>query len=85
MELEDQVAIVTGEPNDYMAQLHRRMPAILEPEARDLWLARDSATASLQKLIAPPADGVLARHPVTPVVSNVRNYGPELAEPLPSR
>ncbi len=77
--------IVTCEPNDFMAQLHNRMPVILEPESWDHWMADDSATKSLQELIAPAADGVLASYPVSPAVSSVRNNGPGLAEPLPSR
>ena len=37
----------------------------------------------LTALLAPAAPGLLEAYPVSPLVGNVRNNGPELVEPLP--
>jgi putative SOS response-associated peptidase YedK len=31
--------IITGEPNELVAQIHNRMPVILPPETREKWLS----------------------------------------------
>ena len=33
--------IITGEPNDKMAEIHDRMPVMLPPDAWDQWLDPD--------------------------------------------
>ena len=38
---------------------------------------------SLLDLLSPASPGALEAYPVSPLVSNVRNNGPELVEPLP--
>ena len=44
---------------------------------------RDLAAGDLLGLLAPAAPGRLEAFPVSTLVSNVRNNGPELVEPLP--
>jgi putative SOS response-associated peptidase YedK len=74
--------ILTGEPNEGVAELHHRMPIILEPDAWDAWLAEDSPRPVLRSLLRPlPADEVVV-YPVSPAVNNVRSEGPELLAPL---
>ena len=74
--------IVTTTPNALMARLHHRMPVILEPDAWGEWLDPASSVDDLRPLLVPAADGLLDAYPVSPLVNNVRNEGPELVEPL---
>jgi putative SOS response-associated peptidase YedK len=61
------------------------MPLILTPDRWDDWLdpSRTDPDA-LRDLLVPPAAGWLRAYPVRTEVSNVRNNGPELVEPLPA-
>lgn len=65
--------IVTTAANNFMAPMHDRMPAVLEPEAAGAWLGSPDTS-----LLAPAADGVLAAHRVSPAVNRPQNQGPEL-------
>jgi putative SOS response-associated peptidase YedK len=68
-----------------LADIHPRMPLALPPQRWDAWL--DPAvtdTEVLRELLAPPPPGMMRAYPVTTAVSNVRNNGPELLEPLPA-
>jgi putative SOS response-associated peptidase YedK len=82
-------AILTTSANGTMAQLHERMPVILEPTDWPLWLAE--ADGNPAALMRPAADDVLHLWPVSRAVNAVRNNGPELLDriddpqaPLPS-
>ena len=67
---------MTTEPSKFAAQLHNRMPLILEPDTWDLWMKGDpDAAAALMK---PANDDVLVSRPVSKAVGNVKNNGPEL-------
>jgi putative SOS response-associated peptidase YedK len=75
-------AIVTTRANRMLAPIHPRMPAIVPPEAFDLWLdsARvDAATAAA--LIAPAPEEMLEAHEVSPAVNSAANDAPDLLEP----
>jgi putative SOS response-associated peptidase YedK len=53
---------------------------------RDRWAQWLDPTASGQDrldLLVPAAPGGLEAYPVSPLVSNVRNNGPELLDPIP--
>jgi putative SOS response-associated peptidase YedK len=71
--------IITTEPNELMASIHTRMPAILRPKAYEDWLnpqLRDEQV--LTHLLKPyPAELMQAR-PVSKLVNNPRNEGAEL-------
>ena len=75
--------ILTTEPNELVATVHDRMPAIVPPEAYDLWL--DPAVhdpARVQPLLGPyPADAMKA-YPVSARVNSPRDDDPGLIEPL---
>ncbi len=72
--------ILTCGPNDVMAQLHNRMPVILEEKDWPKWLGEEPSTeAELLALLKPCPDDVLKTWPVDKRVGNVRNKGPELA------
>ena len=46
-------AIITTTANELLAQIHHRMPVILNPESYDLWLNEDSRSADLKDLLTP--------------------------------
>ena len=73
--------IVTCEPNPFMADIHSRMPVILEPEQFELWLDPESEPEQVQELIG-PYEGAMQADEVDRKVGNVRNKGPELIEPV---
>lgn len=77
------VTLITGEPNELVGRIHNRMVVCLPQEHWDAWLdssvGKDEAAKLLMTL---PADQMQA-YPVVKLVSNVRNEGPELLEPLP--
>lgn len=70
--------IITTEPNDLMAPIHNRMPVILPEAAWPLWLNPAAQPLELQPLLVPYPARLMAAHPVSPAVGNVKNDGPEL-------
>jgi putative SOS response-associated peptidase YedK len=76
--------IITGEPNDKVAEIHDRMPVMLPPSAWQAWLDPENDDLdALGQLLVPAPASLLALHPVSRAVSNVRENGPELIEPVP--
>jgi putative SOS response-associated peptidase YedK len=75
--------IITSGPNEQMAGLHNRMPVVVPEEAWSMWLdpTLDDA-AELHGLFEPTDEIALRIWPVSLLVNNVRNDGPELFEPL---
>jgi putative SOS response-associated peptidase YedK len=76
--------IVTTTPNEAIADLHDRMPVILEAGSWDRWLG-DGASVDPGELLAmlqPTDDVPLLVHAVNRYVNDVRRDGPELIEPL---
>jgi putative SOS response-associated peptidase YedK len=75
--------IITTEANDFMSDLHDRMPVFLPPHRWDEWLdPQNDDTESLQELLVPAGPGLLDAHMVDPKVGNVGNRGPELIDPF---
>ena len=79
--------IVTTTPNDAMADLHDRMPVVLDETLWDRWLIDGRAGPPIDpdELLAmlQPTDVVPLRiYPVNRYVNDVRRDGPELIEPL---
>ena len=79
--------IVTTTPNEALAELHDRMPVVLEESLWDSWLidGRAGPTVDEGELLAMlrPTDAVPLRiYPVNRYVNDVRRDGPELIEPL---
>jgi putative SOS response-associated peptidase YedK len=70
----DTCALLTTDANDLAAQVHDRMPVILDPEDYDTWLACEQIP-----LVPYPADRMTAK-PVSVAVNSVRNSGPECVE-----
>ena len=81
-EAHETCAIITTAANEVVAPIHRRMPVILDPEDEGLWL--DPAVTDAAAVLAclhSLANGRLEIYPVGPLVSSVRNEGPELIQP----
>ena len=74
-------SVITGEPNAEMAPIHNRMPMLLQDAAQqEAWLDQDASLDTVLDLLRTPPDGTLVPYPVSPLVGNVRNNGPELHE-----
>jgi putative SOS response-associated peptidase YedK len=59
------------------------MPLMLTPDRYDAWLDPDNRdTDQLLGLLQPAMPGLLEAYPVSTLVSDVANNGPELVEPL---
>lgn len=76
-------AIITTDANSDVADLHHRMPAIIDREDIDFWLDSDvEDTEAVHELLRPAEKDVLVHHAVSPDVNNVRNNSPDLIQPF---
>jgi putative SOS response-associated peptidase YedK len=73
--------VITTTAEDDLGRIHDRMPLMVAPNRWDDWL--DPTHPGALELLEPATPGRLEAYPVSPLVSNVRNNGPELVEPLP--
>jgi putative SOS response-associated peptidase YedK len=72
-------AVLTTDAVGPLTEVHHRMPLLLPPERWNEWLDPDAAAAAT--LLAPPSADLVAGlelRPVSSLVNNVRNQGPEL-------
>ena len=75
--------IVTTTPNELCAQLHNRMPVVLEAEAWPAWLGEEPANpAKLKALLAPYSGDDMICWPVSGRVGNVKNNDASLIEAI---
>ncbi|MCW2817824.1 MAG: yedK [Marmoricola sp.] len=75
--------VLTTTAEDSLGHIHERMPLMLTPDRYDQWLdPRVHDRDTLLGLLEPAAPGRLEARPVSTLVSNVRNNGPELVAPL---
>jgi putative SOS response-associated peptidase YedK len=70
--------IITGEPNEFVRQIHTRMPVILPEEHHDSWL---SGEAGKEILVPYPADRMKA-WPISPRVNSPKNDASEIIVPV---
>ncbi|MEZ5753177.1 MAG: SOS response-associated peptidase [Paracoccaceae bacterium] len=73
-------AIVTTAARGPMADLHDRVPVILDPETWPLWLGETGPGAA--RLLKPLEDDALLFHRVSLAINSNRAEGPELIEPF---
>jgi len=73
-------SVLTQAPNEIMAPIHNRMPAMLLPEQEQLWLDQTIPTSELLKMIVPYPDDLLKAYTVSNKVNNVRNNDASLKE-----
>jgi putative SOS response-associated peptidase YedK len=77
--------IITGAPNEKMAQIHDRMPVMLPPDAWANWLDPEEHDLDLLgKLLVPAPSTLITMHPVSTEVNDVRHDGPELTAEAPT-
>ena len=75
--------IITTAPNDFMADIHNRMPVILPPEAYALWLdPAERSPADLDPLLKPYPAELMSAYPVSTIVNNPRNETAECIAPI---
>ncbi|MEM6260499.1 MAG: SOS response-associated peptidase [Planctomycetota bacterium] len=76
-------AILTCAPNEMMADLHDRMPAILPPKAFDAWLDIDQQDASTAvRLLKPYPAEQMSAWPVSTYVNKAGNEGEGCIQPV---
>lgn len=74
--------IITTEPNEFTAEVHDRMPVILNQDDAQAWINPQSTKDELQELLIPyPSDGMTAWQ-VSKEVNSPRNNFPELINTL---
>ena len=74
-------AIITTAPNALMAQVHNRMPVILQPEQESLWLTTEpNEVGGMLKSLQPLPQEELEMYPVSRKVNFTRNDSPELIQ-----
>ena len=74
--------LITAEPNHLVAKIHDRMVVCLPQAAWDTWLDPEVGATEAAKLLVPLPSEQMRAYPVVKLVSNVKNEGPELLEPL---
>jgi putative SOS response-associated peptidase YedK len=75
-------SIITTDPNKEMANIHNRMPVLLQhKEQQEAWLGEHNLELILSLLQTPP-DGVLEYYRVSQMVNAVRNNSPQLHHPV---
>lgn len=72
--------VLTTQAEDDLGHIHDRMPLMVPSGRWDDWL--DPRRAGDAELLVPAAPGALEARPVSTLVNNVANNGPELVEPL---
>src|SRR5216683_7055516 len=75
-------AIITTTPNELLATIHDRMPAILDTEAQERWLRGDARPAELKEMLAPFPGSEMKRFPVSSRVNRPQVDGSQLIEPI---
>jgi putative SOS response-associated peptidase YedK len=75
--------VLTTAAEDSLGHIHDRMPLMVERDRWAQWLDPTAAGDDRLELLVPAAPGSLEAYPVSTLVSNVRNNGPELLEPIP--
>ena len=73
-------SIVTTDANDFMRDLHHRMPVILERDAMQIWLDGAADKAALQDLVLTPVATELQAWSVSRRVNSPLNDEPGLVE-----
>lgn len=72
--------IITMAANEFMTQMHDRMPAILTPDMEKLWLEENVSATQLLDILQPYDPDQMKAHKVSKKIGNVRERGKELME-----
>lgn len=75
--------ILTTSANAFMAEVHERMPVILDRTAWPVWLDPEiQEPAAIQELLQPSRSELWQRHPVSRRVNHVKHDVPECITPV---
>lgn len=77
----DSATIITTTPNQLMAEIHDRMPVILNTDDAKRWIAEDAKPDELLGLLKPYPAELMEAWPVSTAVNSPKNQGAELIEP----
>lgn len=80
-EVRPAVAILTCAPNRVVAEIHGRMPVVLDAEVWERWLDPSASAGDLAALLVPCSDEALVIRPASRLANDPRNDGPEVLEP----
>lgn len=69
--------ILTTEPNELMADVHNRMPVILDPADFDTWMDSQASLPAVHSLMTQYPAEKMTYYPVSTYVNSVRNEGPQ--------
>ena len=75
-EMVQSATLITTVANDFMKDLHHRMPVVLQPDRADVWLSGDNSLIDTASDDSP----ALKAFPVDRRVNNARNEGEDLIE-----
>ncbi len=73
--------IITTGANEKLKELHDRMPVVITPEMRDVWLDPDTHKDQLVELLRPLPPEEIEFHEVSRMVNSPQNNSPECIEP----
>src|SRR5208283_2665160 len=73
--------IITGEPNELVAQIHTRMPVILPEEVHAKWLG-ETEGGDLKSLLKPFPANQMRIWAISPRVNSPRNNDPDIVTPI---
>ena len=72
--------LITQEPNELMADIHNRMPAILRPDQERDWLDMNIPSEDAIQMLQPYPSELMNAYPVAKRVGNVRENDEELIQ-----
>jgi putative SOS response-associated peptidase YedK len=75
-------SVITCDPNELAAEVHTRMPAILDESRYAKWLDPEASPREVLPLLRPFDADAMKMWPVGKNVGNVKNDSPELLVPL---
>ena len=76
-------AVITTKPNKLVADIHDRMPVILNRQDEELWLNRDISDVNLLQDMLKPYDAAkMVAYPVSALVNTPKNNSIDLIAPL---
>jgi putative SOS response-associated peptidase YedK len=73
--------IITGPPNELVAQIHTRMSVILQEEDHARWLG-EAEDGDLKELVKPFPAGLMKMWPISPRVNSPKNNDPDILTPI---
>jgi putative SOS response-associated peptidase YedK len=77
----DTAAILTTAASGDIADIHDRMPVVIQPQDFERWLdCRTQEPRDVAHLMRPPQEGFFEAIPVSDKVNKVANTGPDLQE-----